>query len=734
MLKLEEGGVNIERPLELVLVAVMATGVGGLLLAMMGIFKAPQALLAGIAVSVAYAHFSRWSPGATSRTIRVPIWQVLLLVVVAIFFRLPPSNYVSGGQDQGVYVNLAGHIVNSGGISVEDRVAKRLHDSSAAKIYAEENAAVSGDFLLGIFQKDSPSGSKLEFQFYHLFPVFMALVGGSLGLDASVYALTFLSILSVLFFYCLALNLSERPRLAFWAALLLAVNPLHSFFSRFPVSEIPTLCMTLAAGWLLARSWRARAVDAMDWRPWWDVLLSACALGCAFLIRMNGFMYLPTVLIIGIVACVYEADMLVRRRVLAWALLVNALYALTVAYGYVYSPTYVDFHLKYAFGRYLGANWGFWVTLLWLASLVGMTLLYLAGPQGTTSTRIRQLAEVGRRLMGPFAAAALAVGAYKLYVLGWTDRYADDPWLAQRWQIAQAGFGALTYSSLVVAAQYVSPLLLFVFLGLMWSRRLPGGLSIVLAFVLMFLAYLLLMQWLIPYQPYYARYLVSEFVPYLILFVALGVVYIPSRKLRRVAVAALVLGGTYSAILSVAQLRANEHAGMADSYQRVVAKVGDDDLLLLDTDTLSLPYQLIEMPFMLRYDRYVARASQRSLSEISYLNGLHDRFDQIYLLSGSATPPANFLPVDVIRFRELVAEQGAHPPIKSMVRNQGLTYLCQAGSCPAAERLEAGGRDAWNIGQQRMAQAVYKRLESPRTLGHVVGGQLGTHKGACDAR
>jgi Dolichyl-phosphate-mannose-protein mannosyltransferase len=666
-----KNGIAIERPLKLILVALISAGLGGLLLAVIGIFKAPQAALIGIAVSVAYAHLTRSSDSG----IQVPRWHLLALLVAAVFFRLPPVNYVSGGQDQGVYVNVAAHIVHSGGIAIADPVLEKLNGSSASKIYAEENAPVSGDFLLGIFHQSTPSGGALQFQFYHLFPIFMALIGGIFGLDASVFALTLLSILSVLFFYCLALRLTDRPGTALSAAMLLAVNPLHAFFSRFPVTEVPSLCFSLAASWLLVRFWRDGGEAESAARRWWEMLLSAGALACAFLIRMSGFMYAPIILLIGVVACLYAQDKLTRRLVVVWVFLVNAIYAATVVYGYAYSSTYVRFQLDFAFGKYLGPHWGFWVILLWVLSLLGLAVLYGGNPERKGHIRLRRFAEIGRRLMGPLTIAVLAVLLYKLYVLGWTDHYAGDPTLAQRWKIAQTGFGVFSFSSLVVAAEYVSPLLLLLFFGLTWARRLPGALSVLLVFVLMFLFYLVAMQWLIPYQPYYARYLVSEFVPYLILFVVLAIPYISGRALRHAAVVTLVVGGAYTALLSVGQLRASEQQGMAETYQRIASHVGYNDILLLDTETLSLPYQLIEMPFMLRYDRYVARISQRSLIDVPYLNGLQDRFDEIYLLSGSATPPPSFRPADVIRFREWVAEQGLHPPLSSSLRNQALTYL-----------------------------------------------------------
>lgn len=673
--RMTEARISIERAFELVLAALIAASLCGLLFAAIGIFKAPQSLLVGLAGALIYGFLTPGQAGAARSCSGASGWHVLLLLLVALFFRLPPSNYVSGGQDQGVYVNIAAHIVHSGGIAVEDRVRGRLGESPAAKIYDRDNAAVGGDFLLGIFQRGEGAGKALQFQFYHLFPVIMALAGGAAGLDASAYALTALSLFSVLLFYCLALELTQRPRVALGSALLLALNPLHAFFSRFPVSEVPTLCFTLGASWLLLRMWRNRDDRELARQRWGWVVLSAAALGCAFLTRISGFMYIPVVFLIAGVAYLSEMDRQARRAFFLWMLLVNGLFAVSVFYGYAYSPIYTEFHLAFAFGKYFGPQWALWIISLWALGLLGLTALYLASPESRIAQMFRRLLSLGDRWLGTLVALALAAGLYKLYQLGWTERYASDPWLAQRWHIAKTGSGVFGFSSVVVAAEYVSPFLFALFVALAWKRNLPGALRILLAFVLMFHLYLIGPQWLIPYQPYYARYLVSEYVPYLILFVASAIPFIASRAYRTTAAATLVLGGTYCAALSVGQLRANEHHGMAQSYQQVVSHVGNEDLLLLDTETLPLPYQLIEMPFLLRYDRHVARITQASLTDAHYLNDLQAGFDSLFLLSGKAVPPEGFQPVDAVRFREWVAEQGNHPPLRSDLRFHGRTYL-----------------------------------------------------------
>jgi 4-amino-4-deoxy-L-arabinose transferase-like glycosyltransferase len=670
---------TIERALELVLVTLITASLCGLLLAILGVFKAPQSVLVGIIGASFYAVLTRKDVGKAGLRPRASGWHVLGLLLVGLIFRLPPSDYVSGGQDQGVYVNIAAHIVHSGGIAIDDRVRSKLDGSSAAGTYDQDNA-VGGDFLLGIFQRGEGADKTLQFQFYHLFPVIMALAGGTLGLGASVYALTALSLLSILFFYVLALEVTQRPRVAAVAAFLLAINPLHAFFSRFPVSEVPTLCFTLAASWLLVRMWRNHAeTDPGHQRLWWGIL-SAAALGCAFLTRISGFMYMPVVFLIGGAVCLWEVDRPTRRMFLLWTLLVNAVFALSVLYGYAYSPIYTKFQFEVSFGSYLGLHWRVWILSLWALGILALAALYVSGHEARFAKPLRNVVSTGDRCMGALLLLALALGLYRLYQLGWSERYATDAWLSQRWHIARTGAGVFSFSSFVVAAEYSSPFVLALFMALAWKRELPGVLRILLAFVLLFHFYLTGPQWLIPYQPYYARYLVSEYVPYVILFVVSAYPFIRSSTYRGLALWMFALGGIWSLALSIGQLRANEQHAMAQSYQRIASRIGDDDLLLLDTDTLSLPHQLIEMPFMLRYGRHVARISRGSLENGHYLNGLQTRFDGLYLLSGKSIPPESFQLVDSVHFREVVAEQSNHPPLRSNVRNQGRTYLYMRAS------------------------------------------------------
>ncbi|MEW5833878.1 MAG: hypothetical protein AB1832_02330 [Pseudomonadota bacterium] len=663
---------GLDRAFEILIAGLVGTSLCGLGMAAIGLFRAPQALLLGIAAAICYALVTRRAdePVGGFRIGRCTL-HLAAIVMVGIFFRLPAVDYVSGGQDQGVYVNIASHIVRTGGFAIQDDVIKSISDKGALEKYSSDNHPKTTDFLLGIFYKGAPDSGNLEFQFYHLFPVWMAVFGGLFGLNASVSALTFLAILSLIFFYRLALEVTGRPALALLAGMLLALNPLHAFFSRFPVTELPTLCFTLSGFWLVLSAWHRAGAENVRGK----VLLSLLAFACAFLIRVSGFMYIPTFILIGIVACVFESRSLQRRMIVGWVAGCLFVYAVTVAYGLGFSKIYVSAMYRLSFAPLLGAHWRLIVGAISVALCLLVALMYFFSEQLSKAVALRSRLGLLRGWIGLVALVVLVPWAVRIHSLGFTEKYLSDAVLGKRWHIAGLGFGVLKYSSLIVASEYLGPFMLAAFFLLAWKRQFSAPITILLSFVVSFLIYVCVLQWVVPYQPYYARYLASEFVPYLLLFVVAASPYVVSRLSRRLLQVAFGATLLYGGILSCGQLRAHAQEGMDASYARIAQHVGDRDLLLLDISSLVLPDQLIEMPLMLRFGRNVARITEPNLGDSEYLNVLQKNYDDLFLLSGSPVAPPGFDMVSSVRLRELVAAQGSKPPLYSQVRFNGRTFL-----------------------------------------------------------
>ena len=228
---------SVDRVLEVAAIFTIAASVVGLTAASAHVFQAPQVVLCALILTGTYAHTTRGR--ATSWGGARPRWpHIALLILVALFFRLPAYNYIVGGQDEGLYTNIAQHIDKTGGLDAHDRVMQKLEGSKYLHRYLEDNRILEGTptlYLLGVYARQ-PGTAHLIFQFYYLFPVLMAIVGGIFGPTSAVYALTFFGVLSIVFFYRVALLLTQSSTAALLAAGLLDLNPLHAFFSKFPVT------------------------------------------------------------------------------------------------------------------------------------------------------------------------------------------------------------------------------------------------------------------------------------------------------------------------------------------------------------------------------------------------------------------------------------------------------------------------------------------------------------------
>src|SRR5690348_15409748 len=140
---------RVDRALELAAVFVLITGLAGLLGTLAGEFHAPQLLLGSLLLSGIYAYRTRercrW-PGLAPR------WRhVIALLMLALFFRVPAYHYVMGGQDEGVYVNVAHYINYTGGIRVHDRIKQQLQNTPYLQLYTAENRISPDQYLGGVY-------------------------------------------------------------------------------------------------------------------------------------------------------------------------------------------------------------------------------------------------------------------------------------------------------------------------------------------------------------------------------------------------------------------------------------------------------------------------------------------------------------------------------------------------------------------------------------------------------
>lgn len=699
---------SIDRILEFLAVFIAAVSAIGLVASLAQCFLAPQVALLAILVTWAYA---RWVPaveaGATTPSTSRPNARVVwLIIAVTLFFRLVPYNYVFGGQDQGVYVNMAAQIVHGGGVRVADETMARISDPASRARYFDDNYVQQlqrpGIYASALAADGAPI---LEFQFYHLFAVWMAVFSGLFGQTAGVYALTFMAVASVVYFYRLALALGGT-RTAAWAGFLLACNPLHAFFSKFSVTEVPTLMFSgMGLGFLAIYATAPLGERHTRW-----LILAAMGIAGVFFTRISGFMYLPFLVAIALLTALWDDQRRRAASIVAWVGIVLAIFVVSCLYGLHWSGGYAVAIYVASFSPILGSHWLRWLAV---ASLV-FVAAYAIAVVLIRNDRFRQVV-VGRLANKAIWIPAVATGlflvcaAIKFHRLAYGHSLVNDSWVNQLSAIAGQGTLALKSASLVVAAVYLGPVLILGCLAAMCWRWRDWRVICVVLFMLGFLFYVGVMQYVIPYQPYYARYLVSEFVPYAILLCVLAACSLQGRRARTGVALGLGFSVVYGAILSALPLPHRALEGAAPALNEIAGWVSSDDLLMVDGPAMhgaGLFDGSVETPMASMYGRYVADVNAASLSNWQYLANLDRDFDAIYLLTTSSSPPPGFdlatsmhLRVGNFRFNHRPPAQYA-PMVNSQIFLYRLVRVPPTLDADLLPSLVNGGlmayRDGWS--------------------------------------
>jgi len=676
----EEANGLVERVLEWVVVWVLLASGLGLAATLAHHFLAPQVCIATTLLTGIYAWRTRECRSSNS-VAGVKPKHMILLILVCLFFRLPAFNYVLGGQDEGVYVNMANYIERTGSLVVWDTPLDKLQGTPFVQSYLDENRlppaypelSNAEAYIGGIYVRSHQS-NVLNFQFYHLFPVWMALVAGVFGSTFGVYALTLFALLSVAFMYRLTLVLTGSSRAALVAGLLLALNPLHAFFSKFPVTEVPSLAFSLIGFTYLALFWRAE--EGPRDRRW--LLLSMLSFGALFVTRISGFMYVPFLIVVAVASAANDADRMRRNYMQLWVLGVVALYAISVAYGLRWSHQYAVDIYRASFERIVPSHWRIGVV-----ALVALMLLVWSGLVALARTGMRPRIDSFivmplRRVVAPIVLISLALGIYKIYQLGWTAHYQGDIWLDTQWGLAGSHWRAVKASSLVAFFVYAGPLLPLAFLGLVLRRQDEPRIEFLRLFVAGFVVYILLLQWTVPYGPYYARYLLSEAVPYMLLFTVVAWACMPKNGVRRILSAILAITLIYSVTATAGQLGKNEGDGAYQSLTHLLAPVDSGDIILLDTLELvaGLPdNNQLKMPIMYTFGLTAVTVNGASLADHAYIAALNARYDDVFLISPSAAAPEGFESMGSTRFQEKAYEWSHSFPHQLFMREDARLFL-----------------------------------------------------------
>ena len=347
---------------DLFIFLIVCLSFSSILLLVLNRFNPYHVVAIGAAITGIFAMFFRSKIDLSIRGIPLAL---LVILVVGIVLRVPPYLYVPGGQDQGVYVNMSATYEKKGSTFLVDDVRKKAIESGLEKYYdaanqfeifkrAPKKGEYEGIHLPGIYIKDSEK-SEYVYQFYPLHPLWMALAGKFFGEKNSVYSLVFFSLLSITAFYLLASVIPGGSKMSsVFIGIFLALNPLHAFFSKFPVTEVVALCFSSLGFYYLIKYYSKAYFNKISI---FYLVLSASLFGCMFFTRISGFMYVPFFYFLFVVTVIFEKNSAVRNQLSIFFLSVFCLYTLSVAYGLAYSYPYCYDLYKSLFGNFFHMSW-----------------------------------------------------------------------------------------------------------------------------------------------------------------------------------------------------------------------------------------------------------------------------------------------------------------------------------------------------------------------------------------
>jgi hypothetical protein len=198
-------------------------------------------------------------------------------------------------------------------------------------------------------------------------------------------------------------------------------------------------------------------------------------------------------------------------------------------------------------------------------------------------------------------------------------------------------------------AVYLGPPLVLVFLLAMLVRWNDSRIELLRLFLLFFFAYSMLLRWVLPYNPYYARFLLSnELAPYVMLFVVCVWCALRRRRMvHRALTVCLVLTIGYSGVLSAAQIGKNEQQGLYASLGRLLAPTGPDDIILLDVHDAGV----LKTPLVYTFGRQVVTVDQSDLDDAGYMVALATGHDNTWLITPAHSAPGAFSRVATVRYK-----------------------------------------------------------------------------------
>ena len=567
-------------------------------------------LIADALITLAALAVASRTPFRPPRASPGPAALIPIVLAIASIWRFgPPSEYVIGGKDPGVYLNAGVQIAQRGTLAYHDPVVAGVPPEARSLFVPQDvnRPWFIAPRFMGFFVLDPDRGTVVS-QFPHLFPASIAIGYGAAGLTGARWTVTAWGVLGVVAVYFLGARLFGRPAAA-TAAALLALHVMQVWFARYPNAELAMQALLFAA--MLANA-RAHVDGDGFFAP-----VAGLLLGLLLFLRVDVLIPLAGVLTALALSAVTGA----RIR---WTFFVPLTAAAALLVPYAMGPLREYFARPVAFAGHLGA-------LQITAGLAAVVILVLLIAIGRRVSRVSGLVKDWTPWV--FVAGLLLAAIYA---------YA----LRRPVQGSLADFDA--YALRTFVAFYLTPAaFVAALLGLVLTKRdfwHDPAFFLTFGVVCLFTFY---KTRIVPEHFWAARRFAAVILPGALLLIGAVTVAAPRGRGRITRFASAAIGVVFAAVLASVYARAAapvaahvEYQGIIAHLEQLAGRIGDDDLLIVESRDAGSDVHVLGLPLAYVYARNVlllSTAAPDKSTFAAFLDQMRARYHRVLFLGGGGT-------------------------------------------------------------------------------------------------
>jgi dolichyl-phosphate-mannose-protein mannosyltransferase len=568
-------------------------------------------LIADAALAAVLASLARFRLRLGARPPGASALVVAGLIALSVPRFFPPAEYVMGGKDPGTYINEGIVIAQRGTLVYDDPTVASVPESDRDLFFpSHQRPDYYGTRFMGFFVQDPATGAVVG-QFPHFFPASIAIGYGIDGLTGARRAGAVWATLGIIAVYLAGARWLGRTAAAA-AAALLALNVIEVWYGRIPNAEVTMQALVFAA--LLAN---ARGhFDGADPDRFFATLAGAL-LGLLLFLRFDAVLA-----IVGVVAANLIAGVRGHRTARSFILVLIGTTA--VAAAYLLGPMRAYAALPVVFI----SNLRWWHVLLIAAAVCGL---------GGVLAIVRQRPEA-RRTVEEWLPSVLVLLVWTLAVYAFFLR---------------APGGKLTlenaYALRMYASFYVTvPCLAAALAGyaLVTRRRFWHDPAIIIVITIFSIFFFYKIR-IVAEHFWAARRFLPVILPGTLLLACAAATWgLRERSPRRRLVSG-ALGLVFIGLLGLQYARASsaidrhvEYAGLIPRLEQLAARIGDRDLLLVESRDAGSDAHVFALPLAYIYVRNVlvlSTAAPDPARLAAFLEWARTRYDRVYFLGGGGT-------------------------------------------------------------------------------------------------